>query len=100
MMMPISIFISKYYHSQSLASQLCQRDSQWFRVDVAHQFSYVLFLPPQRAVRFHLARFHDGLQQIFIERQAFEIGELQCNKLFAQFLQRDIFAFSCAFAGL
>jgi len=67
---------------------------------MAHQLADVLFLPAQCAVRFHLFRFQNRFAKIVIDRQAVEIGLSQRNQFLAQFLQGDILAFSCAFAGL
>ena len=66
--MPTSILIAKFYHYLLFAAQALKRLADWFRiVERTHQFPDVLFLPSQRAVRLDVARFHDGLEKVFIE---------------------------------
>jgi len=96
--MPTSILIAKFYHQ--LTAQLCHFRTEWFRVDVAHQLADVLFLPAQCAVCLDLSSFHDGFEQALIKRQTVQFGLFERNEFLAQFLQRQILAFSCAFAGL
>lgn len=71
-----------------------------FGVDMPHDLTDVLFLPAQRTVRLDLARVEDSLQQVFVQPDLSQVRLIQRDQLFAEFLQCDKLAFSCAFAGL
>ncbi len=71
-----------------------------FGVDMPHDLPDVLFLPTQRTVGLDLTRIEHSLQQVFVQPDLSQVRLIQCDQLFAEFLQREKLAFSRAFAGL
>jgi hypothetical protein len=49
------------------------RRANWFRIDVPHYLSDVLFLTAKRTVRLDFACFEDGFEQILIQPDLSEI---------------------------
>lgn len=76
-MIPTSILISKFYHSQCSAAQAEQRGANWIRIDLAHDPADILFLPTQCTVRFDLAGFEDCVEQVLIEIHTEEVRFFQ-----------------------
>ena len=66
-MIPTSILISKFYHSQCSAAQAVQRGANRIRIDLAHDLADILFLSTQRTVRLDLARFEDRVVRWLFE---------------------------------
>jgi hypothetical protein len=100
MIMPTSIFIWKFYHSHLSAAQVLKRCADGFRVDVPHDLADVLLLASHCTVRLDTARFHNGLKQVFVERQRSQVPFAKRNQLLAEFLSGQMLAFPRAFAGL
>ena len=99
--MPTSILIAKFYHQLSPASQALNRLTDWFRiVESAHQLTDVLLLSSQCTMCLDVARFHDGLEEVFVEWQREQVGFTKRDEFLSKFLQCQIRAFSRAFAGL
>ena len=99
--MPTSILISKFYHQLLLASQALERLTDWFRIlESAHQLADVLLLSSQCTMCLDVARFQNGLAEVFVEWQRQQIGFTKRDEFLSEFLQCQVRAFSRAFAGL
>jgi len=81
-------------------AETLHRCTNGFRVDMPHDLPDVLSLPAQRTARLDLTCVEDGLQQFFVQPDLSQVRLIQCDQLFAEFLQREKLAFSGAFAGL
>ncbi len=98
---PPSFGIAEYALSQALGSALvCKRCTDGLGVDRAHQFAYQLFLAPQCAAGLDARCFAYGLAQSIVQGHSIKLFGAQFNQFFAQLLQCQVLAFSCAFAGL
>jgi len=81
-------------------AETLHRRANGFGVDMPHDLPDVLFLPAQRTARLNLACVEDSLEQVFVQPDLPQVRLIQCNQLFAEFLQCEKLAFSRTFAGL
>jgi hypothetical protein len=98
---PPSFGIGEYTLPQALGGALTRkRRADGLGVDRAHQFAYQLFLAPQCTVGFDALCFAYSLAQSVVQGHSIKFFGTQFNEFFAQLLQRQVLAFSRAFAGL